>query len=308
MQRHNISKEPINIYNSRRNLVFTKSWREGLKRILKIDESLTKRVLIPAYIGLSLEEGSGVFDPIISTKSEYEFYELDLNLNPVILDFKNKLINFDPTHVILINYFGWIINDRKEIFDLVWANSSAKVIEDWAHDLTPFYNKEYIDHFADYELFSVHKLLPVKDGGICVLKETNVPFEKKSDFEDIHNILSYDFNEIATKRIENYNFLKKSISGNKKLKIMFDNTGQRMLTPLNFPVIFSSKEERHLYYTKLIDVCIFPTALYHRLIPEIKLSDYPNSLDTSNTILNLPIHQDVGVDELNVIAEILLDE
>jgi dTDP-4-amino-4,6-dideoxygalactose transaminase len=305
MQPYSVSKEPVNKNNSRRNLIFTKSWRDGFQQILEKDKLSINRVLIPAYIGLSLEEGSGVFDPIRSTKSDYTFYEVDMNLNPVISDLTNKIIHFQPTHIVIINYFGWIISNRKEINKLIRQNSNAKIIEDWAHDMTPFYNREIIDHLADYELYSAHKLLPVEDGGICFTSESNHGLSESAKIYNLRDIICYNFDEISANRNKNYVYLKKSLSGNKNIQIMFENASQKMLTPLNFPITFRSKEERHEAYSKMIGKNIYPTSLYHRLIPEIEISEYPNSFAVSNTILNLPIHQDVRKDDLDKIIGIL---
>jgi hypothetical protein len=305
MQSRSVSKEPVDKNNSKRNLVFTKSWRDGFQQILEKDKQSTKRVLIPAYIGLSLEEGSGVFDPIRSTKSDYKFYEVDMNLNPVISDFTDKIVHFEPTHVVVINYFGWVISNRQEIYNLIRENSNAKIIEDWAHDMTLFYNREIIDHLADYELYSTHKLFPVEDGGICIATESNHELKETAKIHNLRDIIYYNFDEISSIRIHNYKYLKESLSGNRRIKIMFDDDKQKMLTPLNFPITFRSQEERHMSYSKMVSKNIHPTSLYHRLIPEIKINEFSNSFAISRTILNLPIHQDVEKDDLDEIIEIL---
>ena len=308
MLNNRIPKEPEEINKFRRNYTFNKSWREAFSQILTLENTQDKRVLVPAYIGLSHEEGSGVFDPIFNSKSKYLFYRVDSELNPDLSDFKIKLEVFNPTHVVIINYFGKVIKNRKEISKLVKAKNSAILIEDWAHDLTPFIFRDSIEHLADYELFAPHKILPTKYGGICVSKEANTELVNTAEYDNLLELLTYDFKEISRVRIENFNYLKANLKKLVHIKIMINDTNDSLLTPLNFPIIFSTNIERHEYYMKLIENNIYPTSLYHRLIPQIDEIEFPTSSEISQTILNLPIHQDVTSKDLEKLVTILRGE
>ena len=50
-----------------------------------------ERVLLPAYIGYSAREGSGVFDPVAELELPYAFYKLDDQLHIDLHDFERCL-------------------------------------------------------------------------------------------------------------------------------------------------------------------------------------------------------------------------
>lgn len=62
-------------------------------------------------------------------------------------------------------------------------------------------------------------------------------------------------------------------------------------------------EMRHELYETLVKGGIIPTALYHRLVDEIQSDRFPTSINISQTILNLPTHQDVVKADLDFIIE-----
>ena len=121
-------------------------------------------------------------------------------------------------------------------------------------------------------------------------------------------ILTYDFKEISRVRIENFKYLKSSLKKLEHIKIMMNDTIDTLLTPLNFPIVFSTNNGRHECYMKLIENGIYPTSLYHRLIPQIDELEFPTSNEISQTILNLPIHQDVTSKDLDKLVNILRGE
>ena len=49
-------------------------------------------LLVPAYIGYSPNEGSGIYDPIIENDISHYFYLIDENINIDVNDYKNKLL------------------------------------------------------------------------------------------------------------------------------------------------------------------------------------------------------------------------
>ena len=68
---------------------------------------LDKSILIPAYIGYSSNEGSGIFDPIQNSKINYKFYKFTSDLN-IDTEYLYKLIETNPNSVLLhVNYFGF---------------------------------------------------------------------------------------------------------------------------------------------------------------------------------------------------------
>ena len=77
-----ISKIACNSNNFRRKMLMCPSAREAFSYYLKsLQFTNSEFVLLPAYIGWSAHEGSGVFDPVEESGLQYLFYELDENLN-----------------------------------------------------------------------------------------------------------------------------------------------------------------------------------------------------------------------------------
>ena len=64
-------------------------------------------ILLPAYIGITDKEGSGVLDPIEEGGTSYAFYAVDENLSPVIEDLQKKIHDQRVKAVLVIHYFGF---------------------------------------------------------------------------------------------------------------------------------------------------------------------------------------------------------
>lgn len=72
--------------------------------------------------------------------------------------------------------------------------------------------------------------------------------------------------------------------------------------PLNFPIIVNNDKREKLYF-KLIEDGIITTSLYYRIISEIDRVEFPVSYSISNSILNLPVHQDTTKEDLRFIVK-----
>lgn len=76
-----LTKEPI-LKNSNSNKIFFNSARDAFSYLLsELNFQKNDSILLPAYIGESIKEGSGVFDPIRKNKVNFIFYKLDKYLN-----------------------------------------------------------------------------------------------------------------------------------------------------------------------------------------------------------------------------------
>jgi dTDP-4-amino-4,6-dideoxygalactose transaminase len=295
-----IDKEATGENNSICKIYFTKSFRDGFRQVLKLEESSTK-VLIPSYVGLSLVEGSGILDPIKEAMSIYDFYEVDENLDPVISSLAGKIESFGPTHVLVVNYFGFLISNREEVFRLLSSHNIVS-IEDFAHLLFPIQNRMGISRYAHFEIFSLHKTIGSRFGGGAVLTSSfaNVPIQETISELDLQSYVHSNLEFIKDKKLRNYMILRSRIHslGNKAIRFFFDDD-RIPIVPLNYPLKLSSLEKRHVLYNLLCEEGITPTALYHRLIPEIQHERFPISCRVSNSVLNLPIHQDIEDAEMD---------
>jgi dTDP-4-amino-4,6-dideoxygalactose transaminase len=298
-----ISKEATGSKNRRNQLYFTQSCRNAIKQILVTYKSETK-VLIPAYIGLSLEEGSGILDPIKESNSTFDFYNIDAHLDPNLESLEAMLTSFKPSHVLVVNYFGFISANRTQVFELL-SKYSVCIIEDFAHMLDSLHGTRHFPQLADFEVYSLHKTIGAGVGGGALLcKSSEFGFEETISTDSLSLFAKSDLDYISKLRFRNYDYLLERMKSLYCDCIQpFFSDGRKPISPLNFPLRLRDLETRHRLYEFLVEAQILPTALYHRLVKELQLEQYSLSLKVSQTILNLPTHQDVELEELDAMVE-----
>lgn len=288
-----------------RGRVYTASARAAMIHILSVKQAQSsKGILLPSYIGLSKIEGSGVFDPVLKTKIPYEFYELNhqLSIDLSLLEEKLKTGNFQL--FFLIHYFGCPQSDPKEIVQLC-HRYNVLVIEDCAHSLFGSIGGELLGNFGDYSIFSIHKSTSSKDGGFYLDNRGDLPnLHSNSDLsiskKSLEIYSNTDIVSASNRRLRNYLHVSKWVSETDGLKLFFNEIPEGSV-PLNCPIIVNN-DKRRILYERLVKKNILPTALYHTLIPQIRKDDFPISYEVSDSILNLPTHQDI-TDEMYPLYE-----
>ena len=199
--------------NSRNFIYFTESCRDSIKQILTMSPTPTK-ILLPSYVGLSLVEGSGILDPIKESGTEFDFYEVDSNLDPELISLESKLIRFNPTHVLLVNYFGFLMGNRESAFN-VMSKFPVCVIEDFAHLIEPLRDHQVISKKASYEVYSLHKIIGAGLGGGALVSDIpNLPMKDTIPKSSLLSYTKSDLNYISEIRWRNYNQLEKEINWN----------------------------------------------------------------------------------------------
>jgi len=300
-----ISKTAVDNLNFKNNIHFTNSAREGWERILQTIEPYDK-VLLPAYIGITEREGSGIYDPIINNEIKHDFYVLNDDLSISIQKLKKMIETKTYKMILLVHYFGFKIHNIEEIVKLCKVNNMI-VVEDCAH----LYNYNTYDlsaagTFGDFVFYSLHKFFPLKTGGLLVQNNLNI-LKPKKQLDNLkmnypYELASYDLRKIVKKRIDNYNLMEsliQNINGIHSLKQLNKDD-----IPHNFPIIVENGLREKLYFW-LIDNDITLIALYYRLINSIDIEEYKSSHFISNSILNLPIHQDIGEIEIKHITKLI---
>jgi len=102
------------------------------------------------------------------------------------LEVCNKMLDqFPPDVILYVNYFGESCFS-KGLYDIA-LNTNAWLIEDSAHCLKP---EKGIGKYGDFVIYSPHKLLPIPDGGVLVIRP-NGPSKIESSFLD-----EYDFDSL----------------------------------------------------------------------------------------------------------------
>ena len=287
---------------------YTASARAAMTHILrtkKIESS--KGILLPAYIGLSKIEGSGVFDPVLETGIDYEFYNLNSRLSIDFDSVESQLKTGKFQLLFLIHYFGCPQCDTEALIELCHTYN-VLLIEDCAHTILGGLNGKLLGTFGDYSIFSIHKSTSTKDGGFY--------FDRRGDLPDIslesnlniskvtlETFVNTDVLAASKQRVLNYMHVSKWVRQYEGLELFFDSIPEGSV-PLNCPVIVANGK-REALYNKLVESDILPTALYHTLIPEIGKADFPLSYELSNSIINLPTHPDITTADYSAYQSIL---
>jgi dTDP-4-amino-4,6-dideoxygalactose transaminase len=302
-----MKKEAKNFPSLTTNRIPVKNARSGLASVLNYHQGSLNRqpvVLMPSYIGWSPNEGSGLMDPVLNSGFTPIFYQINDLLQP---DFDElcKVIVANPTSALLIvHYFGMRVDIPKQVSEIA-KNSEVTIIEDWAHDLSQIEN-EVTNSPNHFKIYSLHKWTASKSGGFITgcFPELEKLITQPMDPADADVYMRSNLLKIAEVRWTNFLHAERLLA--KVQRIDFFYTDSKQFTcPLNLPMMAKSLNERHGLYTKLVDNGIIPTALYHILVPQLDKQEFERSVNISNRIINLPIHQDCTSDEIDVMAEVI---
>lgn len=303
-----IEKESKSLSSYRDRRIFTSSARAAMTFILQARKHLDPRgILLPAYIGLSKIEGSGVFDPVRASEINYAFYRVDQRLRPDLVALEKLLKSGNFQLVFLIHYFGVPQLDVEEFVGLC-RHYDVQVIEDCAHTILGGLVSPRLGHYGDYAIYSIHKSSATKDGGFFIdhtgtLDVETLPLQFRISIETLAEFADTDLVESSRRRLSNFHTISGWLSSISLLEPFFESipTGA---VPLNCPVIVGQGKREELYF-ELIKRGVLPTALYHTLIPEIYKESYPQSHFVAANILNLPTHPDIDGDNLNRYEKVL---
>lgn len=297
-----IKKTAKNIENFRRKSIFYKSARQGFSEILKCLKNKYNNytLLLPAYIGYSPNEGSGIYDPIIENKINHKFYAIDKNINVNIEDYKNKILKTTGKIVVLlVHYFGYVDPNIDEIVEFARKNN-AIIIEDCAHALYTDYIDGICGNYSDVSIYSLHKMLPYQDGGMVRINNKETINLKETNY--YYNILEYDLKKIAEKRKKNASFLEKKLKDLKGITILRESNYYKNQTPQTYPILIL-EADKNKFYHQLNNNGFGVVSLYHTMIKDLQKEEYKIANDLGSKILNLPVHQDTEEEELNKMCE-----
>lgn len=300
-----LSKSQQSKQNSYAHLMFTQSARSAWKHILShFAVKSPFKILLPPYIGITDREGSGIFDPVRETQTPFDFYELDETLGVDLASLKSKLAEGNYRVLLLAHYFGFCRTDLGIVRKLC-DQYGVVLVEDCAHALNFHPANSSLGTHGDFSVYSIHKFLPIQKGGILRINKASFGIKDvitkdalEPDF--VQQYAGYDLQRILDKRLENFQSLFKLLKGLPGIQVMYDL--QRSDVPHDFPILVNNGLREKLYFS-LLDMGVPTTALYYRLIDEIKSQGFDQMQKISNNILNLPIHQDVEKTDLNLMAE-----
>lgn len=291
-----IPKEPCDPTRLIRQRVYTQAARDGFELLLRqLAPQGDGEILLPAYLGLSPSEGSGVFDPVEATETPYSFYPVDEHLCVELDAVRRLLAERKASALFVIHYFGF---PQPELLALraLCDEHGTLLIEDCAHCLEPRQGDTLVGEVGDYSLFSIHKVLPTAGGGYLQANAGRdlpgvVPVEAVIAGRDLEILCGADLEGIANQRRERYQQLHARLADVEGVEPLHAVLPEDVV-PLNFPLRVHGVDRFELY-KRLRARGVGAVALYHTLVPAITSAQYPISHALSRHILNLPIHQEV---------------
>lgn len=302
-----ITKSPVIKNNFSKNIYFTKSARIAFSYILKMINFSKEKLLIPAYIGYTDREGSGVLDPINENKIMYDFYPIKKNFDIDIDTLEKLLKNGSIKAMLLIHYFGLSHYKIVKIQDLC-KKYDVLLIEDCAHTIYSKFENKYFGEFGDFSFYSLHKVLPVDEGGAFKINNKkyldltlDIINSDKPSIEVLEILLNYDIDLAKRKVLSNYQYMVQALKDINGIEIISPHLSQDIF-PMNLPVLITTMK-REKFYFKMLEEGITLIALYYKLIDTIDINKYIDSYYISNRIINFPINQDITIDEMNKIIE-----
>lgn len=287
--------------NYQRKFFFENRARDGWKNIISqyTKQQSVPVVLLPAYIGWSPNEGSGIFDPILELKVKFDFYRITDKLQIDMEDFKCRIKHFNNVLVLIVHYFGFPDKNYHEITKWLDENKVC-FVEDCAHALLSDEIGGICGRKGEYAFYSLHKLLPFSKGGMVKINKIVNPVE--STFKSIENIpyWGYDLHSIYNKRRENFKTLIPLLDSVPGMKLLYDKLPDG-IGPQTFPVLL--ERDRDKIYHEMNAAGFGLVSLYHTMIKEIDQVRFDTSYTISKHIINFPVHQDCSAKQLNMMVD-----
>jgi dTDP-4-amino-4,6-dideoxygalactose transaminase len=288
------------------------SAREGMFDLLCniFAEGMIDTVFLPGYIGWSPKEGSGIFDPINNLEGlQVQYYKMTSVLNVDCADLFTRISTAGKFAVLVVNYFGFIDPTIKDIAYVVKAHSGW-LIEDNAHG---FFTYQYTEEtYSDATFFSLHKMFPFKRGGSLIVHNKRLAALKYSGVDlsvTDYNPWQYDVRNIARVRRKNYVALENIVNAEGVAEYFIPLKSKGLMTgtvPQTFPIRII-KGDRNKIYELMNELGYGVVSLYHTLIEPLQCSEYQLSLDLSQCVMNLPVHQDVDTDKYGEMVRLLVE-
>lgn len=278
---------------------------EALMRAAGIGEGDT--VLMPAYIGWSAREGSGVHDPVVAVGATASFARVDRRLRVDLDDYRAKLA-MGPKMAVLIHYFGAPDPAYAEMAAMARAEG-IPILEDEAHALFTDLVAGTTGRLGDAAILSLHKQLPCLVGGELRINPSapasfRAALEAGIRAEGAPDPADYDLDLIAARRRENFAALHAALWDRPGFHPVWEGVPLGVV-PQTYPIVVENADRDALYHRFNAEGW-GGTSLYHTMIPEIAADEFPDSHWLARRIFNLPVHQDATPDDMRAMADALV--
>lgn len=279
--------------------------REGMQDLLAQPEvwrATPRRILLPAFIGWSANEGSGVFDPVTGLGLEPGFYDLSEDLAVDLASLEARLAEKQYDVVVVIHYFGRTERSVERIRSLT-DQHGAMLLEDLAHAWFTHALGGPAGRTGQVSLYSLHKMLPMPRarGGMLVYREpARVTGQVETAPELARHVLDHDTLGIARRRQENFRALTGLLQAmpehGRAFELMWPHLDDDD-APQTLParILGEGRENRDHVYAAMNADGYGMVSLYHTLIEDLR--EHEAMLDLSRHIINFPVHQDVAPDD-----------
>ncbi len=297
-----ITKSPLNTKKYWRPIFSFPNARTAFKAYLQtLHMEPQDEIMIPAYIGWSKNEGSGVFDPIKELGISFRFYRINEDLTIDLADLQAQM-HYPQTRVLLlIHYFGFPDPNIATIVQLA-REQNLIIIEDEAHALYSDWWGGITGRWGNVAFFSLHKMLPFPYGGWLALNNPSMADLTALESNPWQTSLpqdprTYDWTGIALQRRENAQALLEMLTPLEgEISILFPTIPEGVV-PQTLPILVRNISRDKLYF-KMNENGYGVVSLYHTLISQIDNSSFPISHKIAKRILNLPVHQDISPSDL----------
>jgi dTDP-4-amino-4,6-dideoxygalactose transaminase len=279
--------------------------RSAFKAILQgLDWSDGRTLLLPAYIGWSAREGSGVFDPVRELGIPFAFYKITRRLEVDLAELFRQLDCHPSAALVVIHYFGRVDPGYARIVARA-KEAGAEIVEDEAHALLTDFVGGLSGRAGRHAFTSFHKLLPTSGGGAWLSSQPPAP----ELFTGAPILQTFDLNRIAAVRRRNFESLTLLLQ---PLSDLVEPIWPQLApgeVPQTLPLILrrgaTGRGYRDRVYAAMNERGFGVVSLYHTMIPELDEGAFPESVALSRTIMNLPIHQDLQAEHLEAMVEAL---
>lgn len=293
----------------RRPALFYRSAREAFRDFLeRLPAEPDSTVLLPAFIGWSPREGSGVHDPVEQLGLPAAFYRLRRDLTVDLPDLSRRLTEGRHRAVVVIHYYGRTDPNLAAIAELARTHG-VPLVEDSAHAFFSAARGGVAGSFADLSLYSLHKMFPLADGGMAVYRDPGLLRGQTGTAPELAaQVLSYDWAGIAEARRRNFavatDLLGDVRHQGSPIELIWPELPATDV-PQTLP-LYVLTENRDALYERLNAAGLGVVSLYHTLIPALRDGEYPESAWAAAHVLNLPVHQDVDPARLPALVEALV--
>ena len=267
-------------------------------------------VLLPAFVGWSANEGSGVFDPVRRLGLGYRFYPMTDTLRIDGARLAEILTEGRTRVLVVIHFFGYVDPEMAGVVALA-RRHGVLVLEDEAHAMLTDLVGGASGREGDAAVFSLHKLLPVPDGGMLVFNDPEHPLRARVPPGDAREVQlwDYDLHRIAARRVDNARVAAEEIGALGRgdlcgeITPLWDSLPAGVV-PQTYPVVVEHVSRDALYFA-MNEAGFGVVSLYHTMVAEIDPDAFPAAHRLARRILNLPVHQDADADRiLDMVAEL----